>query len=68
MRTEGTMVNGESTAYHSVNLVLDLNLKLLKILALLSNSSLFLSVFVLQHLLMHSVYRSILQVISIFHA
>ena len=67
MRTEGTMVNGESTTYHSVNLVLDLNLKLLKILALLSNSSLFLSVFVLQHLLMHSVYRSILQVISIFH-
>ena len=67
MRTEGTMVNGEGTAYHSVNLVLDLSLKLLKILALLSNSSLFLSVFVLQHLLMHSVYRSILQVISIFH-
>ena len=45
-------MDGESTVYHGLNLVLDLNQKVLKFLFLLSNSFLYLSVFVLELLLM----------------
>ena len=45
---EGTVVNGRSTACHGLTLVLDLNQKVLNILVFLSNSSFYLSVFVLE--------------------
>ena len=54
MQREGTEVNGRITAYHGLDLVLDLNQKVLKFLVFLSNSSLCLSVFVLEPLLMYS--------------
>ena len=54
MQMEGTVVNGRSTAYHGLNLVLDLNQKVLKFFVFLSNSSLYLSAFVLELLLMYS--------------
>ena len=54
MQREGTVANGKSTACHGLNLVLDLNRKVLKFLVVLSNSSLYLSVFVLEPLLMYS--------------
>ena len=46
-------MDGGSTACHELNLVLDLNQKVLKFLVFLSNSSLYLSVFVLELLLMY---------------
>ena len=63
MQIEGTVVNGRSTACHGLNLVLDLNQKVLSFLVLLSNSSLYLSVFVLEPLLMYSLYCSINQLV-----
>ena len=54
MQREGTVVNGRSTVCHGLNLVLDLNQKVLKFLVFLSNSSLYLLVFVLEPLLMYS--------------
>ena len=53
------MVNGRSTACHGINLVLDVDQKVLKFLAFLCNSSLFLSVFVLEPLLTYSQYCSV---------
>ena len=53
IQSEGTVVNGRSTVCHGLNLVLDLNQKVLKLLFFLSNSSLYLSVFVLELLLMY---------------
>ena len=53
-RREGTFVNGRRTAYHVLNLVLDLSQNLIKFLVFLYNSSLYLSVFVLEPLLMYS--------------
>ena len=50
MKREGTVVNRMSTACHEVNLVLDLSQKVLKFLVFLSNSSLYLSVFILEPL------------------
>ena len=61
MQREGTTVNGRSTACHGVNLVLDLNQKVLNFLVFLSNSSLYLSVLVLESLLMYFLYCSIVQ-------
>ena len=46
MQRERTLVNGRSTACHGLNLILDLNQKVLKSLVFLSNSSFYLSVFV----------------------
>ena len=55
MQRERTVANGRSTSCHGLNLVLDLNQKVLnKVLVFLSNSSLYLSVFVLEPLLMYS--------------
>ena len=63
MRREGTVVNDRSTASHGVNLVLDLNQKVLKFLVFLSNSSLYLSVFVLEPLFLYFLYCSLIQLI-----
>ena len=63
MQTGGTVVNGRSTAYHGLNLVLDLNQKVLKFLVFLFNSSLYLSVIVLEPLLMYFPYCSIVQLV-----
>ena len=52
MQKEGTVVNGRSPACHGINLVLNLNQKVLKFLVFFSDSSLYLSVFVLEPLLM----------------
>ena len=52
MQKEGTVVNGRSAACHGINLVLNLNQKVLKFLVFFSDSSLYLSVFVLEPLLM----------------
>ena len=54
MQREGAVTNGRSTACHGLNLVLDLHQKVLKFLVFLSNSSLYLSVLVLEPLLMYS--------------
>ena len=59
------MVYRGSTAYHGVNLVLDLDVKVLNDLAFLYNSSLFLSVFVSQLLLMYHCVK-IVQIRSFF--
>ena len=67
MQREGTFVNGIRSACHRVNLVLDLNQKVLKILTFLSFRSLYLSGFVLEPLLMYSFDVSILPLILIFH-
>ena len=67
MQRERTVVNGRSSACQGVNLVLDLNQKLLKFLVFLSNRSLYLSGFVLEFLLIYSLYCSIVQLIWIFH-
>ena len=40
MQKEGTVVNERSTACHGINLVLDLNRKVLKFFVFLANSSL----------------------------
>ena len=53
MQKEGAVVNGRSTGCHGVNLVLDLNQKVLKFLVLLSNNSLYLLVFVLEYMYMY---------------
>ena len=50
IQKEATVVNGRSAACHAVNLVLDLNQEVLKFLVFLTNSSLYLSVFVLEPL------------------
>ena len=51
MQRERAVVNGRSSACQGVNLVLDLNQKLLKFLVFLSNRSLYLSGFVLEFIL-----------------
>ena len=53
MLWERTVENGRSTACHGLNLVLDLNQKLLNFLVFLSSSPLYISVFVLEPLLMY---------------
>ena len=53
VQIEGTRVNGRNIAYHGLNLVLDLNQRVFKFLVFLSNSSLYLSVFILEPLLMY---------------
>ena len=63
MQREGTVVNGRSTACHGLNFVLDVNQKVLKFLVVLSNSSLYISVFVLEPLLMYSEFCSIVQLV-----
>ena len=63
MQKEGTVVNGRSAAEHGVNLVVDLNQKMLKFLVFISNISLHLSVFVLEPLLMYFSYYSIVQLV-----
>ena len=67
MQIEGTVVNKRSTVCHGVNLVLDLNQKVLNILAFLSNSFLYLSVFVLEPLLIYFLYCSVVQLVRISH-
>ena len=59
MLREETLVNERSTACHGVNLDFDLNQKMLKFLVFSFNSSLYLSVFVLEPLLMYFSYCSI---------
>ena len=59
MQREGAVVNGRSAACHGVNSVLDLNQKVSKFLVFLSNGSLYLSVFVLEPLLMYFLYCSV---------
>ena len=54
MQMEETVVNGRSTPYHGLNLVLDLTQKGLHFLIFLSISFLYLSVFVLELLLVYS--------------
>ena len=54
MQMEETVVNGRSTLCYGLNLVLDLTQKLLHFLVFLSNSFLYLSVFVLEPLLVYS--------------
>ena len=53
MQREGTVVNGRTTRCHGINQVRDLNQKVLKFLAFLSNNSLYLLVFVLEPQLMY---------------
>ena len=67
MQKERREVTGRSAAWHGINLVLDLNQKVLKFLVFLSNSSLYLSVFVLESLLMYFLYYLIVQLVWIFH-
>ena len=59
------MVYGGSTACHGVNLVLDLDVKVLKDLAFLYNSFLFLSVFFLKLMLMYHCVK-VVQIRSFF--
>ena len=54
MQREGTVADKKSTACHELNVILDLNQKVLKILAFLSNSSRYLLVFDLEPLLIYS--------------
>ena len=54
MQIPGTVANGRSTACSGLNLVLDINLIMLKFLVFFSNSFLYLSAFVLEPLLMYS--------------
>ena len=56
MQREGTVAYGRSTACHGLSLVLDLTQtqNVLMFLVFLSNSPLYLSVFVLEPLLMYS--------------
>ena len=61
MQRKRTVVNERITACHGVNLVLDLKQKMLKFLVLFSNGSLYLSVFVLEPLLMYFLYCSVAQ-------
>ena len=61
LQGEKTVVDERSTACHGLNLVFDLNQKVLKFLVFLSNSSLYLSVFVLELFLMYFLYCSIVQ-------
>ena len=68
MQKEGILVNGRSAACHGINLVLDLNQKVLNFLVFLSNSSLYPLVFVLEPLLMYFLHYSIVQLVRIFHA
>ena len=63
MQKEGTIVNGRSAACHGLDLVLDLNQKVLNFLVFLSNSPLYLSAFVLEPLLMYFLYYSIVQLV-----
>ena len=63
MQKEGTIVNGRSAACHGLDLVLDLNQKVLNFLVFLSNSPLYLSAFVLELLLMYFLYYSIVQLV-----
>ena len=63
MQREGTVVNERSTACYGLNLALHLNQKVFKFLVFLSNSSLYLSVFVLEPLLMYFLYCSIVQLV-----
>ena len=67
VQKEKTMVNGGSTACHGVNLVLELNPKVLKDLAFSFNSSLFVSVFGLQLLLIYHCVKSV-QIQSFFRS
>ena len=53
MLREETVVNQRSTTCHEVHLVLDWNQKLLKFLVFLCNNSVYLLVFVVEHLLMY---------------
>ena len=61
MQRRGTLVNGRSTACHGPNLIRDLNQKVLKFLFFLSSSFFYLSVFVLEPLLLCFLYCSIVQ-------
>ena len=63
MQGEGTVASEKITAYHGVNLVLDLNQMVLKFLIFLSNGSLYLQVFVLESLLMYFFYCLVLQLV-----
>ena len=63
MQTKAIAVNGESTAYHVLNLVPDLNQKVLEFLVFLANSSLYLLVFVSELLLMYFLCCSVAQLV-----
>ena len=65
MQREGTVVNGRTTRCHGINQVRDLNQKVLKFLAFLSNNSLYLLVFVLEPQLMY-IYAYIYMYIYIY--
>ena len=52
-----------STVCHGINIVLDLNQRVLKFLVFLSISSLYLPVFVLQPLLVYFLYCQIVQLV-----
>ena len=62
-RKKKQVVNGRITACHAVNLVLDLDPKMLKVLVFLSSSFLYLSVFALKPLLMYFPYYWIAQLV-----
>ena len=64
MQKEGPVESGRNTACHGgLNLVLDLNQKVLMFLVFLSNSSLYLSIIVLEPLLMYSLYCFVVQLV-----
>ena len=63
MQIAGTEVSGRSTAFYTLNLVLDLNQNVLKFLVFLSNSSLYLLVFALELLSMYVLYCSIVKLV-----
>ena len=63
MQTKAIAVNGESTACHVLNLVPDLNQKVLEVLVFLANSSLYLLVFVSELLLMYFLCCSVVQLV-----
>ena len=60
---ERTVVNERSPVCHGVKLVFDLNQKVLKFLVFLSNGSQYLSVFVLELLVMYFSHCSIVQLV-----
>ena len=63
MQRERTVVNERSPVCYGVKLVFDLNQKVLKFLVFLSNGSQYLSVFVLELLVMYFSHCSIVQLV-----
>ena len=63
MQREGTVVNRRRTTCYGTDLILDSNQNMLKLLISLFNSSLYVSVLVLEPLLMYFLYCSIVHLI-----